>query len=299
MEEKNQNPETTTVEPSNKPGGIPAIRTYSGDIQEYVQKKGTSYISAMAQAAKRKPSDSIREELAQKPYLKMALWGGAAVLFVVAIAGGAYFVFSAKKTASSTATPRTPQALIRADHEKIIAWKGGTETILIALRSALVTPQISGEFIYLPATKTENGQEQFLNSTELLQNAGVKIPQNLTDNLTGYPTLGVLDTLGRNETVFLSPISDYERVFAALLRWEPAMLTDYQAIIPQDKNLNTGKTAFEDTVIKNNDARALKNVENEIVLAYTIFNRKILIIASSKAAMEQVLERLISSPPTL
>ncbi|MEK7647235.1 MAG: hypothetical protein AAB378_02565 [Patescibacteria group bacterium] len=299
MEEKNLNPEKTAAESGNKPENIPAMRTYSGDIQKYVQKKGTLYINAMAQAAKRKPSDSIREELIQKPYLKMALWGGAAILLIAAIAGGAYFLFSAKKPAATTPTPRTPQALIRADHEKIIAWKGDTQTALTALQSALATPQISGEFTYLPATKTENGQEQFLNSAELLKNMGVKIPQNLTDNLAGYPTFGALDTLGRNETVFLSPISDYERVFAAMLRWEPAMLADYQTILPQDKNLNAGKTTFEDTIIKNNDARALKNVENEIVLAYTIFNRKILIITSSKAAMEQVLERLISSPPTL
>ncbi|MBI5045572.1 MAG: hypothetical protein HZC14_01030 [Candidatus Niyogibacteria bacterium] len=321
MEEKEQNPvksdeigvpqkvgqfnranqEKMATEPNNKPENIPAIRTYSGDVQEYIQKKGTSYINAMAQAARRKQSsNSISEDLAPKPYLKIILGGGAAILLTTIIAVGTYFWFFAKKPTESAQTPRPPQALIRADHENIIFWEAGNaQNILTALQNALAKPQISGEFTYLPAKKTENKQEKFLSSAELLKNAGIKTPQDLIDNLAGFPTFGAIDALGRNETVFLSPISDYERAFAAMLRWEPAILADYQSLLPQDKDLNTGKITFEDVVIKNNDARALKNIENEIVLAYTIFNRKILIIASSKTALEQVLERLISSPPTL
>ena len=55
--------------------------------------------------------------------------------------------------------------------------------------------------------------------------------------------------------------------------------------------------SFADDIIKNNDARVLKNGVGKIILGYVIFDHKYVVISTSREALSTILERLIALPP--
>ena len=75
------------------------------------------------------------------------------------------------------------------------------------------------------------------------------------------------------------------------------MGADFKPFLSSQDLSATRQTFFEDELIKNNDARVLKNLSGGIILGYSIFNQKFVIISTSIEALSTVLERLIILPP--
>src|SRR3989344_1812491 len=294
----------TPQTPSNKETAektdaeLPAIRTYKTDLTDYTKKEGASYLDIIKQAARlKKNHGALHQEEKFNPSLKTVLLIGGLAVIVLGLGLGAYFFLNAREKTEQPAA-RPPQPLIRADAEKIIIHQSGQSALLKeTIQKKLKAPQLSAYFTYFPIKEEGAGRLKFLNGSEFFQAAEINIPSEINANLAAPFTLGVVDTLGQNEILILSRINDFERSFAALLLWEKKMLDDLKPLLPADKNLTTAKNIFKDTVIENNDARIIYNLENKPILAYAIFNKNILIIASSETALEAALEKLIISPP--
>ena len=296
-----QNPasqETDKKETDKTVSDLPAIRTYKTDITDYTKKEGASYIDIASQAARLKKDHSdlhLEEKL--NPSLKTALLIVGLAVAVIGLGIGVYFFLTSGQKAEPPAV-RPPQPLIRADVEKIITYQSNEkDSLKKTIQKRLKVPQISAYFTYFPIKEEKDGQIKFLNGSEFFQAVGIDIPFEINVNLIAPFTLGAVDTLGQNEILILSRINDFERTFAALLFWEKKMLEDLTPLLPADKNLFAEENVFKDAVIKNNDARIIYNLENKPILAYAIFNKNILMIASSDTALEAALEKLIASPP--
>lgn len=299
------NPETNIPQnPANKEtdkktvSDLPAIRTYKTDLADYTKKKGASYLDIISQAARLKKNHSeLHQEEKLNLSLKTAVLIGSIVVAVLGLGIGAYVYLNADQKQTERLAERTPQPLIRADVEKIIIYQN-SNLLKDAIQKKLKVPQLSAHFTYLPIKEETGGRTKFLNGSEFFQAAKINIPSEINVNLTAPFTLGVIDTLGQNEILILSRLKDFERTFAALLLWEKKMLEDLTPLLPAEKNLSAEENIFKDKVIENNDARIVYNLEKKPILAYTIFNKNILAIASSETALEAALEKLMVSPPT-
>lgn len=278
---------------------LPAIRTYKTDMAEYTKKEGASYLDIVKQAMRLKKNHSaLHQEEKFNPFLKTALLIGGLAIIILSLGLGAYFYLNTGQKQTEQLAARPPQPLIRADVEKIIIYQSGQNALLKEnIQKKLKVPQLSAYLTYYPIQEEKGGRTKFLNGSEFFQAAEINIPSEISANLAAPFTLGVIDTLGRNEILILSRLNDFERTFAALLLWEKRMLEDLTPLLPADKNLTTAENIFKDAVIKNNDARIIYNLENKPILTYAIFNKNILIIASSDTALEAALEKLIISPP--
>ena len=91
-------------------------------------------------------------------------------------------------------------------------------------------------------------------------------------------------------------IKKFEEAISSLLLWEPTLWLDFKPFLKEEDIQNISKFSFQDEIIKNNDARVLKN-GNKIILGYSIFNKQYVIISTSRDAISIILERLITLPP--
>lgn len=298
------NPETNIPQnPANKEtdkktvSDLPAIRTYKTDITDYTKKEGASYLDIISQAAHlKKDHNALHQEEKFNFSLKTALLIGGVIVSVLGLGIGAYFYLNADQKQIEQLAARSPQPLIRADVEKIIIYQKD-DFLKDIIQKKIKIPQLSAHFTYFPIKEEMDGRTKFLNGSEFFQASKINIPFEINVNLIAPFTFGVIDTLGQNEILILSRLKDFERTFAALLLWEKEMLEDLTPLLPADKNLIAEENVFKDKVIENNDARIIYNLENKPILAYAIFNKNILVIASSETALEAALEKLIISPP--
>jgi len=278
-------------------GSIPVIRTYRSDVTEYTQKAKKSYFDIVGAATK---SKKAHEEIMGVPIGKMATIIGIGVLFCVSIGVATYFMFFGQKE-EATEVLRAPKSVIREDNQHTITFlEKDREDLINQIHERMAIPQISGNFLYLPILEeSADNQQKFLNSVEFFTASGIPVSQNISGSLALPFTLGIIDTYGQNELVIISKINDYSRVFAGMLEWEKSIVNDFRFILPKTKSTDIGMAVFKDVVVKNQDARIINNVEGVPILAYTIFNRGYLVITSSRASLEIVLEKLLISPPII
>ena len=151
------------------------------------------------------------------------------------------------------------------------------------------------EFLYVKIF--DSSGLKFLEGRNFFELAGIIPPPIFLDGLSGRATLGLMDTSGGNEPVFIFEITNYSSVFAGLLQWEEKMSADFKDLLAPDIVFDRGENVFKDAVVANNDARFLKNTLGEDALGYSIFNRKFLIISQSPQAIEAVIRQMSALPP--
>jgi len=98
--------------------------------------------------------------------------------------------------------------------------------------------------------------------------------------------------------LFVIPVSSYERAFAGMLTWEDTIDGDLQPLFKEVAKVAAGMEGFPvdrqfvDLVVRNYDARALKDDSGAAVLYYSFPTQKLLIIAASPYTFPEVLSRL-------
>lgn len=286
-------PETA---PAQKKEDVPTIRTLRSDISEYTQKSKTSYFDIVA-STKNKP------RLEEK--WPMITRRGKLIVIIVFVAitlsasVGGYFWVANKRAEQAPPVARVPKPLIYGDNEQIIEYTGDAKMLAKNIQNVFIIPQLPNEFTNLAIKALANGSEIFFGPADLLATILAEPPANLESVIAPPLTFGVVDTFGKNEMVLMFKIVDYDRAFAGLLAWEQTIVRDLQLLLPAANDLTVDGKTFKDVIVKNNDARILENLEGRPILAYTIFNRKLVIIVSSKTALEVVLDKLSISPPSL
>jgi hypothetical protein len=278
-------------------GEVPAIHTLRGDIQAYTQKNKTSYFDVVAASQKKQRSLGVEWAIAPQ-YLRTAVIATAVIALFAVVIGG-YFLFIKKEASPVAPVARPAASLIYADNERILEYTGDKKLLLDDIQIVLAKPQLTNEFTYLPVRMRVADADVFFGPTDLLGATGATMSAELFSAFTTPFTFGIIDTFGANETVLLLKAVSYEKTLAAMLAWEKTLPRDLGKLLPKNTDHNYGETKFKDVVVKNQDARILANLEGRPVLAYTIFNRKLVVITSSKAALEVVIDKLIASPPNI
>ena len=75
------------------------------------------------------------------------------------------------------------------------------------------------------------------------------------------------------------------------------MVVELRPIIDQQKVASSTKFGFEDEIIKNHDVRVRKTDNGLLILGYTIFDKRFVILSTSRDAIVAILERITKLLP--
>lgn len=254
---------------------LPQIRTLETDIEARKQR-GISPSEIVTQFGSFKESP-------KKTNTKLIL----IVLFLVLVGGGVIFgLFKYFRSEEQTIEemPQSTQigkSYIKADLEKTI-----TPTISV-IKQELETQRKSDSLLFLMIP-------QIL--SEFTQSTGIKIPESLIQN--SHPSFNIFIAYhtGSSSVVFLIKTENFEKTYSSLLEWEKDMWQSFVPFLNTEDVKNIKQFSFVDEIIRNHDSRVLSK-ENKSILAYSIFNKQFVIIATSREALSIVLQRLIALPP--
>ena len=186
--------------------------------------------------------------------------------------------------------------MIFADEKIAVKLDSGERDIFIAkAREALYAPLTPGSFRAVNFIQTKNGRETPLALPDFLAIPGLNLPARLGDQLLGF-TLGAQNQFGEIHPFLIFKISSFPESFQAALLWEKTMPNDLRLFFKNIPLLGESNALFKDRVIKNQDARVLEEA-GKTALAYSFFNRNLLILADSGEALGEIITRYAVFPP--
>lgn len=148
------------------------------------------------------------------------------------------------------------------------------------------------------------GNEENISVEQFMTTMSGTAPGNLVRALSDPWMLGVYAHGTKNESIMLMKVNSFENAFDGMLAWESTIASDLQGLFTK-RTMSTStaptptlKANFEDLVIKNKDARILKNSFGEIVLAYSFIDEQTLAIAWSREGLEEIIARYFVSRGT-
>lgn len=278
---------------------LPRVRTFRGDIEQYMEKGQPSLISIVAERLE-KESGTAKETY---PNRRQIIIFGVIGLIISGLAVAVFFIFFPKNPPREIIL-RPPQSLIPAEEEKVIEIKEGDRaSIILSVQELLASRHPRKSLLSIAALqKKASGEKVFLEAQNFFRSLEIQLPPETPRALKGQFLLGIFSganqlSLKNNNLVFIFKITSYEQAFAGMLGWEESIVRDLAALMPRHLNIDTGNEVFRDAVIRNQDVRYIVNKEKEPVLFYTIFNRQILIITTSQEALEEIINRLTLSFP--
>ncbi len=286
MAENLKNEETKKEElPAEPPK--PSVRTMVGDVQEYLKGKKISLAELLAQRSK-KETETYEESWLNK--FRPALYLAALILILTLAGFGAFWL---RKTLNQPAIvkPANPALFIPAKQEKIIEIAGSDLNLFLGQwKEIFGLKLLPREFAAIHIFDAE--QNKFLEAGDFFRLIKAPLPPFLLNSLGGRMNLGIMDTPRGTESVFIFEIKSYSEAFAGMLAWEKSLPKALADLLSSEIGLDRGDNNFQDLTIANHDARILKNRKDEIILAYAVFNRRILILAQSPAAFEAAIKQL-------
>lgn len=300
---------------------LPSLRTYQGDMAEFIKEKNESVISI---AVKEKERKEEKQEIAEKldPSLKSNKSKGQGLpikftiifLSAVLVVGGvlAYlFVFQFIKNES-------PNNLVLKN--EIIPYNN-----LVTLAN-VTDENLGSELTKLSATAGINvvkisGPDGILltKSKDFFSFLKISLPGTLERALNDDYVVGVISEGEERSSFIIVTVNDFGRAFSAMLEWEQNMPKDLSFLGTEIDTVDTQvKPAFEtvasttasttvatvaasttkpaktevfnwkDLIIKNKDTRGLVNSKDRSRIAYTFLDKNTILITNNISAVAEI-----------
>ncbi|OHA86981.1 MAG: hypothetical protein A3A96_03530 [Candidatus Zambryskibacteria bacterium RIFCSPLOWO2_01_FULL_39_39] len=284
---------------------LSSLRTYQGDMAEFIKDKNESVISV---AVKEKVRDERREEQIEKVEEKIDLYHPIQTptsnkkgfqinltmifLSLLLIVGGSVGFFYAFEFIKNGSPPKT------ATKEEIIPYNN-----LITLAN-VTNVNLGEEFgklsssagINIVKISDANG-ESFQKIQDFLNFLQISPPSELVRTLRDEYALGVISQNEVNSSFMVITVDDFGRAFAGMLDWEKSLEKDLFFLsreLPKEPEVQTdleepiqptqpSETIFtwKDVIIKNKDTRALVDEGGRSIIAYTFLDKNTILITDN------------------
>lgn len=288
---------------------IASLHTLKDDIQHVVHDEKMSLVRAASLEQDRKARE--KEATIDAPGNTQRSKRVFAVLFtaILLVVLGVAALLGVQIVANSSATPQQPQlqSLIFAEQTLALPLDNSDPTSLKqqvaqARNGNAGTLGSITRIVPTVSTSTSDGQQAVRAATtaEFFQSLGAQLPDELSRALGSEFFLGI-HAVDKNAPAIVISVASYDHAFAGMLAWESTMNADLAPIftpvsaytrdasgIPQARN-------FGDAVMRNYDARVLKDDSGNIVLYYSFPTPNILVIGESPYTFTEVLSRLQAS----
>lgn len=288
--------------------GVTPVHTLKDDLRDVVHDTKMSVVRAAAleqDRRTRRPTEKKQEHpaSAQRSRRTAGILFGVAVLLLLGFAAlfGVYVIMRERQ---GQPIPDTSSALLFSEQSVALSLDGqspsGLKRLLAGARdSSSGTLGSITRIIPLITETLPDGTAQQRPATfgEFVGALGTHAPADLLRALGDDFFLGI-HTVDKNALLLIVPVISYDRAFAGMLRWEPLMNADLAPAFPavpantiDARGLPVRRT-FTDLVMRNYDARALKDDSGGIQLYYSFPSRQVLVIAESPYSFAEILSRL-------
>lgn len=285
---------------------LSTLRTYQEDAQRVIRGENLSLASMALKERARALERSEEAPTEDSHRTRNIILGSLSALLILGGIGAiSYFVFF-RTTEEPTVVDTRIQSMIFADTDTVIDIKGSTgDAILKQIRRSFSASRTLGtvENVLLAEktiSETGEGTTLGLSADQFFRFLVAKAPDAFARLLDG-PYMYGIHGYAKNFGFILAETTNPERVYSELLSWEKTSLArDLIPLLREDIDLSaTETTKFQDTLLKNVDARVLRNQNNEIILVYAFLTQERLLIAGSEETFVEVLRRFTTPRPVV
>ena len=306
---------------------LPSLRTYQGDMAEFIKEKNESVISIAVKEKERKEGKKEEAEKLELPLKsnksnKQSLQIKFTIIFlslllIVAGAVSFYYVFIALKK-------QQPVAVVL--EEEIIPYNN-----LITLTN-VTNATLGSELLKLSPSNGINvvkisdlNGTLFLKAKDFFSFLKVSLPGTLERTLKDEYVIGVFSQNKENSPFIIITVNDFGQAFSAMLDWEenmpkdlsflntegnaltvtdiiPTTATTSAAIVTASttKSNISSTTAsvkipmkpdiftWKDIIVKNKDTRGLVNDKDQSKIAYTFLDKNTILITNNLSAIAEI-----------
>lgn len=287
-------------EPSNKEGSVPRLRTMKYDAEKFLKEKNISFLEMIA-----KEKEKRGEEFAYRTRTSETVWLRGVVTFfvLVLLAAGGYgaYVYFAKEPAPLPQEAEEARSYIKTEERLVVTIREGDRAGLFTKLEAERRDRLPSGSIKHVVVRIEDplrNVSRFATTEDFFSTLEFKPPSGLTTALGEVFNFLIYyrpDGADIGMLLELKP-GQQERTLAHMLSWESTVVLDWRHLY-FDEDIAPTSQRFQDTVIKNVDARILTFSETAD-LAYAFFAKKYLIITTAEDFLGLIINRLLISPPT-
>lgn len=296
-------PEQPSQQKQNSPapaGPKIAIRTMRTDAEELIKTTHPSLIQTLGRETR--PLNPNAHAAKKTPILLIAL---IIVIVLVLGAGGFFFLRGVSLTASpaknqtGTTLARTPppSAYFATETSRTISVKKQDRQEFFRLMNDAWHEKEREGTVKRIVLKVQDGpNERFATLTDFFELWRIAPPQTLLDLADQNLMLFMYSGASGNRLGIAVKTRDQERMFAAMLRWEPSLLAQITPLF-FDERTDTIVAPFEDRTYRNIDWRYLKlSQEKDVGIGYGVFSASnIFLFTTSKETTETAINRLFDA----
>jgi hypothetical protein len=295
------------AEEAGKKRDLKSLRTFQSDLAEAMRGEGQSIVrNVLSEHGK----EIEKEEVVSRIKKKHNMFVYVGIMFVVfglvalAFGGGYLYSFLAPFGGGSSARTLNIPEFFSVEDAREIDTTGLDEDALRAYAGSVVfgMEKMIDSFVQLYAVEWEQPElgekkepvARLLSTEEWLARIGAKAPARLVRALDAAYMFGVHIWNGNQGfLVFIVRDGMFDDAFSSMLEWEEDMAARLIPLFGTTPDVFVLNADWSDTVIKNRDVRVLKNASDEIVLLYTFYDRKTLIVSTGQDTMEEIINRII------
>ncbi len=281
---------------------IPKIRTFQTDARRFIKDKNLSPVQMVARSysIQQRQGGPIAPPHAPMTWQKKLLIGGE-VLVVLAIFGGVYMFIASRPTPppKQNTGSQIPTPLVFAETQIILEVRPGeVGSLQKQILFEKEKKRGAGSLAYLPVViTTSSTTKALIPPPALISLLGWSTSSAFTEQLTTSANMFIYFGAQGNDVAFIWSTKDFERTLASLFGWEKSLPRTLRPYLTNAPDTLISRLIFENEVIKNHNARVAKTEDGRVIVGYAIFNKKYVVIATSREALATILGRLVALPP--
>lgn len=280
---------------------IPPLRTYKDDIAKTIRKRQESFVSVLAAESKRRAKRAQVSAREEKTRISQFILVASAILFVAGISSFGLF-FLLREGREGPALLAIPSHIFTEEQREIdITGKNRTGVMRALINEGKETNLTLGSLAQLYPTEVFIGEKRLVPPDVFLSRLEVRAPDVFFRILDDTMTLGVHIVSGNQSFLILS-VNSFETAFASMLEWEDDIHEDLAPLFgspsriePEGSIVFSVSTPFVDKVIKNRDARILRDNDGDIAFLYSFLDKETLVITTNELTFNEIVTRFITS----
>lgn len=273
-----------------------SIRTYQSDMADAVRMNEGSVIKIAVAEQERKARE---QEVETKTEKAGTLFAVGSILFALLALGvlGYALVSTREKEVVVTGTPLSQSLIINDGSQSLIISNKNKQEIAKEFYEIASKPQEKiNSVLNISIINDDSTIKKNVTAKEFVSSLQTAMPGPLYRSLSDDFMAGSIALENRGSPFIILKPTSFDYAYSGMLQWERKMVDDFFLLYNIDvsgENAYLLSKPFQDSILKNQDARVLYDSAGQVVMLYLFVNNDdLIIIAKDETAVLEILSRL-------
>lgn len=285
---------------------LPSLRTYQGDMAQFIREKNESVITIAVKEKERK-EERIESGVESKPEVNRQnfktniLVITLSLLFLFGGVAASFYLFKFLQDEPVVETQIREEII---PYNNLVQFFGSSTE---DLSSELLKISDNGGVSIIEISNPDN--QPLLKAKDFFDEFKISVPLSLKRILQNNYVLGTFYFNNKNHSFIIIKVNDFGLAFSAMLDWEQKIFQDLSFLNLEKKFIvpiaTTSNSSFDfseelsdyvwkDIIIKNKDTRALINQYGKSKIAYTFLDKNTVLITNEVEIIGEIAAIYIS-----